>query len=76
MKTISFVYNFCKVNASVEGALGKGEGVISSLVTGVMLECVCAGAGYMRLCGILQSHFPINHMATSIPVLTHVSIMY
>ena len=76
MKTISFVYNFCKVSASVEGALGKGEGVISSLVTGVMLECVCAGAGYMRLCGILQSCFPINHMATSIPVLTHVSIMY
>lgn len=75
LKTISFVYNFCKVNPSVEG-VGKGEGAIFSLVAGVMLECVCVGGGCMRLCWILQSSFPINHMATSIPVLTHVSIIH
>ena len=39
MKTISFVYNFCKVIPSVE-EVAKGEGAIFSLVAGVMLECV------------------------------------
>ena len=39
LKTISFVYNFCKVIPSVE-EVGKGEGAIFSLVAGVMLECV------------------------------------
>lgn len=43
LKTISFVYNFYKVNPSAEGALCKGEGAIFSQVAGMMLECVCAG---------------------------------